>query len=126
MGYRLNRSTLDPCWILKDLCEQSIISKGSELHVMYIDLYKAFNSVPHWFIIKTLNRYDINSNLVNAIQQAYTNRKVYFKIDNILSLWIDTKRGTAQGDSLSALLFIICINSLLELLQNQNTGLLTG
>ena len=100
--------------------------KRKNLSMCYIDYAKAYDSVPHKWIIETLAVYKINSVilrfLAHSMSMWHTNMFLYHKngvicVDNIM-----IKRGIFQGDTLSPLLFIIAINPLSLLLNRRCSG----
>ena len=83
------------------------------LHLSYIDLAKAYNSVEHWGITDTLDKMSfsidfvatINSMCVGNITSIITN---YGNTDNIQYL-----RGLPQGSPISPILFDLFLEPLL-------------
>ena len=90
------------------------------MSITYIDYQKAYDSVPHPWIIETLKTYKISHIIINFLEHAMKMWKIklILKHDNgILEIPdIQIKRGIFQGDTLSPLLFIIAINPLSQLL----------
>jgi Reverse transcriptase (RNA-dependent DNA polymerase) len=50
------------------------LENGGQIDVIYADLEKAFNKVPHISLINKLKRYKINSNIIKWIESFLTDR----------------------------------------------------
>jgi hypothetical protein len=120
-GFRKGKSIIDSTRAYKDIIEDSLIN-NKELHACYIDLQKAFDSVQYWHIDKALKYYKVDPKLRAAIANIYKNRTARVKINKQITPSFQVNQGTAQGDPLSPLLFIICLNPLIEKLNNTNWG----
>ena len=80
----------------------------------WIDYKKAFDSVPHSWIIKCLQMYKICPVLITFIEgsmsQWKTNMTLVHKEGVLKTGPIRIKRGIFQGGSLSVLLFTMSLN----------------
>lgn len=101
-------------------------SKQRNLHSCYIDYQKAFDSVPHSWLIKVLQIYKIHPKLINFLQNTMNKWKTQINLitssETIRTEQIDIKKGIFQGDSLSALWFCLCLNPLSNTLNNTRYG----
>ena len=105
-GYRKNRSTSDLIFALRMITEKSW-EFNRPLYVAFIDLEKAFDSVPRYKLWKCLDEeYEVNGRLGAAIQSTYkpciANVRTGYENKN----WFQVKTGVKQGSVLSPLLFI--------------------
>ena len=99
-------------------------SKHRNLSMAWIDYRKAFDSVPHDWILKSLEIYKVSPVIVNFLRSNMklwkTNLFLYHQQGTLKSNPIDITCGIFQGDSLSPLLFCLALFPLsLEL---NNTG----
>ena len=100
--------------------------KKKNLSTAWIDYKKAFDSVPHSWILKCLQMYKIHPVLITFreenISQWKTNMTLVHKGAVLETGPIRIKRGIFQGDSLLALLFTMSLNSLSRELQKTGYG----
>ena len=91
-----------------------------------IDYKKAFDSVPHSWILKCLQMYKIHPVLIIFIEESMsqwkTNMTLVHKEGVLETGPIRIKRGIFQGDSLSPLLFIMSLSPLSWELQKTGCG----
>ena len=90
------------------------------LSASWIDYRKAFDSVPHSWIVKALEIYNINPKIINFLTWSMKEWKTTMCLTHsrgtLESRAIKINRGIYQGDSLSPLLFILSLAPLSELL----------
>ena len=73
----------------------------------WIDYRKAYDMVPHTWILECLKMYKISNNIIHVIKTAMKNWRVQLKAGGLFLAEAKIQRGIFQGDSLSPLLFII-------------------
>ena len=92
----------------------------------WIDYQKAFDRVPHSWIIKSLELIGINNKVISCTRKVMTSWKTRMCLhsENKLIETEDIKIhcGIFQGESLSSLPFCICLIPLTEQLNRLNTG----
>ena len=105
---------------------QECKSRKKNLCLAWIDYQKAFDRVPHSWIIKSLELIGINNKVISFIKKAlsYWRTRMRLHTENKLIETDDIKIkcGIFQGDSLLPLLFCICLIPLTEQLNRLNTG----
>lgn len=96
------------------------------LFVSYIDYKKAFDSIPHTWLIEILEIYKISPIIINFLKKTMQNWKttIHLKSNfvNISTRIININRGIFQGDSLSPLWFCVALNPLSKLLNISKLG----
>jgi hypothetical protein len=96
------------------------------IYTAFIDYKKAYDSVPHSWLIKILKIYKINLDLINCLSHImiFWRTTLNLSINNtkLKSEPIQIKRGIYQGDSLSPLWFCLAINPLTNLLNSTGYG----
>ena len=89
---------------------------------IWLDYKKAFDSVPHEWLIYALKLAKVPPHLVSSIEHLLTQWCTVVHLDgendSITSDIIQFMKGIFQGDSLSVLLFILTVNPLSFLLSN--------
>ncbi len=90
--------------------------RNTNLAMAWIDYKKAFDSVPHSWIVKCMEMYKINTKLQEVIISSMTEWKTTLMHDKQEIGKVPIKRGIFQGDSLSPLLFCLAINPLSDVL----------
>jgi hypothetical protein len=92
----------------------------------WIDYQKASDRVPHSWIIKSLELIGINNKVIAFTKTAMTywrtRMRLHAENELIETEDINIQCGIFQGDSLSPLLFCICLIPLTEQLNRLNTG----
>ena len=101
-------------------------SKGSNVHVAFLDIKKAFDSV--WlpgFLVK-LHRAGMRQKPWKLLNDAYTNFECAALVNGIPGTWFNVLRGVHQGAPLSMPLYQVYINDLLTSLRQSEYGLCLG
>ena len=105
-GFRPGRSCIDNIFTLKQLVEKRM-ERGMDLHVTFLDLRKAFDSVPLqklWTALRKSNTRDI---YINAVKALYKGNQAFIKVGNKISEPLTQTKGVKQGSCLSPTLFKI-------------------
>ena len=88
-----------------------------------LDSRKAFDSILHSWLIKSLKLAKVPGNILNAIeyltQSQYTILHLNGNNENVISSLIKIIKGIYQGDSLPIMLFAISLNPLSHLLRQR-------
>ena len=83
-GFRAGRSTIDHIFSLKQLIEKKLAA-DQPLHLLFVDLEQAHDSVPLKNLWKALKHYNISNSIVSAIKRLYENSFSKIKIGKQLS-----------------------------------------
>ena len=92
------------------------------LRMVWIDYKKAYDSVPHSWVLRTLKIMGIADNIIAFLELSMTKWRTVLTINKLEIGTIYIKCGIFQGDSLSPILFIICLIPLSKLLELNKMG----
>ncbi|GCC28816.1 hypothetical protein chiPu_0007250 [Chiloscyllium punctatum] len=93
-----------------------------DLAVVFVDLVKAFDSVGHKLLIKSLQRVKLPKDFVSLIKDLYTGNTTVVEGNGNLTTSINIERDVKQGDPLSPILFNIALDPLVYSLERANSG----
>ena len=100
------------------------ISKHHTVAVAYIDFQKAFDSVCHKKLFTRLSSLGITGNLLSWIKNFLTDRQQCTRVGDMVSDMVNISSGIIQGSCLGPVLFVLYINSIVEVLSDNVTCLL--
>lgn len=87
--------------------------RKKEISMAWIDYAKAFDSIPHKYILSVLGVLKVHPHIVYTLKSAFRKFEVRYTLKSenrqLVSNVLKVKRGVLQGDSLSPLLFCIAI-----------------
>ena len=103
--------------ILRNCCRRL-----TNLSMAWIDYKKAYDMVPHSWILKCLEMVGAAKNIISTISNSMVNWKTVLTSGGTVLGQVDIKRGIFQGDSLSPLLFIVIMLPLTLVLRKMRAG----
>jgi len=83
--------------------------------MLFIQILKSFDKVPHKLLIYKLKTYNLDPQVVEWIISFLSNRKQQIPLNNSLSEWKQVISGIPQGSILGPLLFLIYVNDIHEI-----------
>ncbi|KAM9951791.1 hypothetical protein ACTFIT_002474 [Dictyostelium discoideum] len=89
--------------------------------ITLFDFFKAFDSISHDSIKRTLIHIGIPIKLINLIHKLLSDSQAKISINVKTTRKFDIKRGVKQGDPISATLFVIVIETLARTINADNT-----
>ena len=105
-AYQIGRSTTEQVFTIKILAEKAITSENYDIFLLFLDMFKVFDTVNCSKLMEILNNSLTPSELL--IMYLLINDVILnVKIGDKVGADILTAIGTCQGDGLSALLFIL-------------------
>ena len=94
----------------------------TNLSIAWIDYKKAYDMVPHSWILKCLEMVRGAKNMITIISNSMANRKMVLTSGGTDLGQVDIRRGIFQGDSLSPLLIVLIMLPLTLVLRKMRAG----
>ena len=115
------RGTKDQLLIDKLVMKNSKRRK-TNLSMAWIDYKKAFDMIPHSWLIECLQIYGAEENTIKFLKNTMPNWKTVLTAAGNTLAEVNIKRGIFQGDSLSPLLFVVAMIPITKVLQKMKIG----
>ena len=96
--------------------------RKTNLYMGYIDYRKAYDMVPHSWILSSMKMLGVADNILKMVEASMDQSKVELTHNGETLGLVDIKRGIFQGDSLSPLEFVMSMIPLTLLLRKDNSG----
>ena len=105
--------------LLRDILDY--IERTDETAILVsLDQEKAFDRVDRGFLMDLLERYGFGKNFCRWVSTFYNGAYMRIIINDRLSDEVPLRRGVRQGDPLSPLLYILCVEVLANLIRESN------
>ena len=112
-GFRPGMSTTEPVFALRQL-QEKCREKNKYLHMVFVDLEKAFDRIPRYLIWWCLRKNGVPEEYVQIVQDMYRSCKTQVVTQKGETEYFQIEVGLHQGSALSPLLFIIIMDVLTE------------
>ena len=96
------------------------------IRMTWIDYRKAYDSVPHSWLLEVLKMYKIADNVCNFLESSMCMWKTTLTLNGRLLGYVNIRCGIFQGDSLSPLLFMMSLFLLSSILQDNKGFVVDG
>lgn len=110
-GFMQNRHISNNIRLILDIIDYPELVQDDSL-ILFLDFYKAFDSLEHEFIFTALNKFGFGQSFCNAVRTLYSNSNSSIKLATGISPRFSLKRGVRQGCPLSVYLFLLSVQLL--------------
>ena len=91
---------------------------GEDAFLVSLDARKAFDSVSHVYMLEVLKAFGCGANMVKTVKTLYTNLISSVMVNGFKTAVFGILAGVKQGDALSCILFVLCMEPLIRKIQN--------
>ena len=112
-GGRRGRSTMDHVGTIATEIQKAFATQKYHVSV-FLDFENAYDKTWKQHILNELEKFKMKGNLPIFIQNYLANRTITVQVNNEKSTSYNLETGVPQGSSLSATLFLIAINNLVD------------
>ena len=106
-----------------ELLSQIQAGRGQELHIILIDLQKAFDSVDREILFEMLQESGIDETVTDLLKSAYAGEKSTLMLNGERTEPFNIEKGVRQGACTSPILFNLVPDKLAKQLEGMNTGI---
>ena len=111
-AYQPGRGTTEQVFTIKLLTEKAIISEDYSIHLLLLDMSKAFDTINRKTLFEELE-YVLEEDEMHLISILTNRPQIKVKIGNTIGEIFETLIGIMQGDVLSAIMFIFYLSKYL-------------
>ncbi|OWZ02753.1 Pol Polyprotein, partial [Phytophthora megakarya] len=119
-GFVKGRSLLHHVHLLDDLLHHTTITHSSSLAI-FLDFEKAYDRVVWDYLFLVLAKLGFGIYFISMIRLLYNKLLARLMLNGYLLRPLEATRGVKQGDPLSSLLFLFCIEPLGNLIRSRRT-----
>ncbi|CAG5100682.1 Similar to jockey\pol: RNA-directed DNA polymerase from mobile element jockey (Drosophila funebris) [Cotesia congregata] len=113
-GFIAKRSCDDNIFTLLATIQLNLCNRKSQLHGLFVDFRRAFDSVPYDLLWKKLFNLGVSPKLIKILRNLYNLAKFQVKSGHHLSNKFDITEGVLQGEILSPTLFILYLHDIVD------------
>lgn len=120
-AYQKNISSIHASFNLQEVVNH-YRERNTSAKVVFLDSKKAFDTVDHSRLKIKLEQLGVNGKLWTLLDHMYSQLNSRVKYNNCVSKSFNLERGVRQGSALSAKLYLVYINNLIDQLTNSGYG----
>ena len=123
LGFQQGNRCSDAHLIIHNLINKYCHKNNRKIYSCFIDLSKAFDTIPRNILLSKLRDVGITGKVFNIIKNIYSSDQACVKVDGKISQPFKISQGVRQGCVLSPLLFNIFMAGLAKELSSKDSGL---
>ena len=104
-GFRKGRGCADMIFDAKQLVEKAR-EHGESLYVLFVELRKAYDSVPRQALWKVLEKYGVPEKMLNVVKSLHEGMHAEVRVGSTVTDRFEVRNGLRQGCTLAPTLFI--------------------
>ena len=112
-GFRPQRRTTDQIFVVRQILEK-FYAHDIDLHLLFIDFKRAFDSINQKRLLKTLVSFGIPKKIERLVRMTLEGAQAKVIVDGKISNLFNIGKGVRQGDGLSATLFNLVLHKALK------------
>ncbi len=112
-GFRRQRSCTDMIFSVRQLVEKTL-EHHTKAFLVFVDLKKAYDSIPRNSLWMVLSRLGVPSKLVNIIRAFHEDMSTRLRLDGTLQENISVQNGLRQGCTMAPVLFNLYMCAVIE------------
>ena len=95
---------------------------GESLYVLFVDLRKAYDSVPRQALWKVLEKYGVPEKMLNVVKSFHEGMHAEVRVDSTVTDTFEVRNGLRQGCTLAPTLFNIYFSAVVADWRNRSSG----
>jgi hypothetical protein len=112
-GFRKNRSTADHLFTIRQII-QKCNEYGIDVHILFIDFKKAYDSIKHEYIWRALEELGLSQKFIRLVKITLMGANAKVNFGGTTSSSFPVNVGLRQGDGLSVLLFNLVLEHIMR------------
>ena len=120
-GFRKGRGCADMIFVARQLLEKAR-EHGKSLYVLFVDLRKAYDSVPRQALWKVLEKYGVPEKMLNVVKSFHEGMHAEVRVGSTVTDRFEVRNGLRQGCTLAPTLFNIYFSAMVADWRNRSSG----
>ena len=112
-GFHSGRGCVDMIFCTRQFVEKAR-EHNTKIYMLFVDLRKAYNSVPRQALWMVLQKYGVPPVMVNLVKYLHDGMKAEVRIDGNVTPEIEVQNGLGQGSTIAPTLFNLYFNLAIE------------
>ena len=124
-AYKADSSTKQCTWMAREVITY-YNNNGSDVYSCLLDCSKAFDRIRHDKLLRKLVSKGLPPVITRSLMNMYVNSQVRVKWKNVFSEPFNATNGVKQGSVISPILFTLCLDDLIDELEDNGDGCWIG